>query len=848
MTTITNRFPGNCRHCGQRIPTGAGQAVKLPEGWRTQHLGECPTTDPSPVAAPVQSEAATVTFTPTPEQAEAVRLFATRKDLVIQAGAGCLAGGTLLNINRAGKGFAWPIERIVRARAGADVYTRTLNGKPVTQRTPGWNLAIPTDVCRAEGDVIRLGRLSEAWSSGAKETLTLTTDKGRTIRATADHPFLTAEGDWAKLGLLRVGDAVQVNSGRSARGRGPKRQYRSRSTNFHPYQVANSSGRFKVPEHRLVVEAGLNGLTLDAFLRVLRTQPTVAAGLTYLPPNLQVHHEDHNPVNNDPGNLVVLTEAEHHRHHSAEGDTDNVLWQVGVERVASVIPYGEEPTFDIEVAGNPHNFLANGFVVHNTGKTATLLLIAQWANEHGLKGWYGAYNKAIVTDVAKKVPGNVSASTVHSLAYRALGYQFRARLNAPRQRAEETAAILGLDPWTCQVTDKVNKRLAPGFLAGLVMHALKTFCNSADTELKASHFRYVDGLDLPLQDGRRGYANNDELTRYLLPFAVKGWADLSTTTGSLRYWHDCYLKLWALGAPHIPADFVELDEAQDADPVQVGIIKYQKNFGTQVVVVGDTYQVLYEWRGAVDALADFAKMGANVTYLTQSFRFGDAIAGVANNLLGRLGATLKLRGYGLVASTVGPVAEPDAILTRTNAGAIRVVLNAITNGRRPFLVGGGSEVSSFCRAALDLQAGRRTSHPELACFDSWPEVQMYVATDEQGEDLRLMVKLVDEFGAAVILEALDGQGTEDGADVVVTTTHKSKGRQWSRVQVHSDFMPPREGEADMNAPEMRLAYVASTRAQHELDLSNVPHFIDPGAGREPVGLMTLEDEIAALLG
>lgn len=49
---------------------------------------------------------------------------------------------------------------------------------------------------------------------------------------------------------------------------------------------------------------------------------------------------------------------------------------VAHERVMSVEKYGEEITYDLEVADDPHNFLANGFVVHNTGKTILLCNLA----------------------------------------------------------------------------------------------------------------------------------------------------------------------------------------------------------------------------------------------------------------------------------------------------------------------------------------------------------------------------------------------------------------------------------------------------------------------------------------
>lgn len=470
------------------------------------------------------------------------------------------------------------------------------------------------------------------------------------------------------------------------------------------------------------------------------------------------------------------------------------------------------------------------------GKSSTLLLLAEQARANGRRGQYCAYNSAIVKDIAAKVPGNVAANTLHSVAFRAYGHRFAKRLNAPRQRADETARLLGIDRFALPDADGKSKVLAAGFLAGLTMAAVRSFCTSADPEPGLRHFRYVEGLDMPDDNGNRTYTNNDELSRYLLPYAHKAWADLNDPDGRLRYSHDCYLKAYAMTDPNLGVDFLLLDEAQDADPVQAQIVKAQRWHGTQIVCVGDESQELYGWRGAVSALADFEAMGAQVAWLSQSFRFGDAVAEVANGLLGRLNARIRLRGFGPVASTVCPVAEPDCVLTRTNAGAVRRVLSEIEVGRKPHLVGGGSEVVSFCRGAEQLQTTGRTSHPELACFDSWLAVREFVDRDEQGDELRLMVKLIDEFGAKQIVGALERQPREGDADLVVSTAHKAKGREWDSVQIAPDFRAPKDG--DLSPAELRLAYVASTRAKRELDITAVPHF---GPGWEPAQTAKKED-------
>jgi len=51
--------------------------------------------------------------------------------------------------------------------------------------------------------------MSEAWSTGVKPVFKITTASGRSVRATANHPFLTIDG-WQQVGALAPGDRIAV--------------------------------------------------------------------------------------------------------------------------------------------------------------------------------------------------------------------------------------------------------------------------------------------------------------------------------------------------------------------------------------------------------------------------------------------------------------------------------------------------------------------------------------------------------------------------------------------------------------------------------------------------------------
>jgi hypothetical protein len=444
------------------------------------------------------------------------------------------------------------------------------------------------------------------------------------------------------------------------------------------------------------------------------------------------------------------------------------------------------------------------------GKTSELRMIAESTTR---RGQYIAFNKAIVEESKAKMPTTVACNTAHSLAYRAVvpGTRYADRLrNSARMKSTDIAKRLGIREIRLTLQDGSSKRLGPAYLAGVAMRGVTRFCQSADLEPDAQHVPYLDGIDLP--PGARD--NNRIVAKALVPAMRKAWADIIAQDGSLPFKHDHYLKIWHLSGPKINADFILFDEAQDANPVLVAIVEAQTH--AQVVWVGDSQQAIYEFTGAVNALQKVA--APQKAFLSQSFRFGPAVAEVANHCLRLLDAELTLTGTDSIPSTVEQVDAPDVILCRTNATAVRHVLASIAAQRTVHLVGGGREVIEFAKAAQKLMEQGWTEHPELACFASWGEVQDYVEQDEQGGDLRLLVNLIDEFTAAVIIEALQNMPREADADLIVSTAHKSKGREWDTVQLADDF------PAEPKDAELRLLYVAVTRARLTLDVTAAGEF------------------------
>ena len=95
---------------------------------------------------------------------------------------------------------------------------------------------------------------------------------------------------------------------------------------------------------------------------------------------------------------------------------------------------------------------------------------------------------------------------------------------------------------------------------------------------------------------------HDQLAEVVLPYAQRMWADLQNPDrGRAKFKHDHYLKMWALTEPVISGQFLLLDEAQDTNPVVERVFNAQRGHA-QLVMVGDSGQAIYGWRGARDVM------------------------------------------------------------------------------------------------------------------------------------------------------------------------------------------------------------------------------------------------------
>lgn len=298
---------------------------------------------------------------------------------------GCVAEGTRISYRRG--------KRNSGRELTIEVLYEKFNGvanKAGWRRGAAWDSELPTYMQSWDATTgkVAYNEVLSVIDSGLKRCLRITTDHALSVELTADHPILTAEGRFVMAGDLTPNDKLLVrgsmrtdpsmNNGKRVR----RERVVIENLKFYPcgwrkVVVDQDTGKRyeyrRTNRARLVVEARMNGVTLDELITILKEDAEHAEQLTYLPSEYEVHHLDEDPTNDAFDNLVVMTSEEHARHHGeADGQDHFHVEYTRVVKVAKIEVIGWRRTFDVQMANPRNNFVVNdGIIVHNTGKSLT---------------------------------------------------------------------------------------------------------------------------------------------------------------------------------------------------------------------------------------------------------------------------------------------------------------------------------------------------------------------------------------------------------------------------------------------------------------------------------------------
>lgn len=446
------------------------------------------------------------------------------------------------------------------------------------------------------------------------------------------------------------------------------------------------------------------------------------------------------------------------------------------------------------------NIVINAFA--GTGKTTTLAEYARRRPRERLM--YVAFNKAVKEEAAKKFPRNVKCVTTHGLAFPNFGRIYQSKLGNPRA-FHLSNALNGMDMIS----------------AGRVLEVITSYLISTDREIGENH-----ALNVAAQF-------NIKAVGHLVDYARKAWEMMQDASNSaVPMPHDGYLKLYQLSNPVINTGTILFDECQDANPITLDFISKQK---VNKVFVGDKYQSIYGFRGAVDAL-DSIKADQNLL-LSSSFRFGSGIALLASELLADWqGCGNSIRGLGKH-DTVFVVDRnrPHAVISRTNGGLFAEAVGLVSSNK-PFGFVGGVENYRFDQIldAYNLMCGARSKIRDLfiASFENFDQMKLYGMTLGDRE-VKMLVKVVEEYTHDIprLIEEIKKRALPklQGREVALSTTHRAKGMEWMDVFLTDDFsdLEIHQDETGKDVPpdpeEINILYVAMTRAMRGLQVPSGVH-------------------------
>lgn len=458
-------------------------------------------------------------------------------------------------------------------------------------------------------------------------------------------------------------------------------------------------------------------------------------------------------------------------------------------------------------------------------KTTTLKMISNAIGPFSRIG-YIVFNKKNAEEAKRAFNQNVTPTTAHALAYNYYSNYFAFRIKLQQPTAidlVQTYEIAGHGEFTA-----ID-------IAVVVLRAITLYCQSDDTNMNNAIVEAVrehGGMPPTMI----GYIN------VMANHIFDEMCDMENAQAKIN--HDVYLKAYSLDEDAIPQfKMLMVDESQDLSPVMLNILK---RFKGPIIMVGDEYQSIYGWRGAVNAMQSGVvrdKSLETIKTLSTSFRFGKSVANIANALLAEQYGNAVNFTITTMENKQSVVIEPDneiknygnqpLYIFRTNAGILTKAIEYIADGKKVFVVGGIDESLKLLNSYGALIGGKKAYHPLFSSFKTIAEARVYVAKyadiDNTAAEIKSLMLLVAKSGGITkLINALKRTAkTEKSADVILTTTHKAKGLEADTVVIGHDFpgVINKNGGFELvglSNEEANILYVSVTRAIRILDFTGCP--------------------------
>jgi len=288
---------------------------------------------------------------------------------ILAAEMGCVSGDAVVHCNRAGRGFQITLE---------DLYNKWMKKKNHKGKLgqKSWDSSIPTYVRSMKEDELGLHRLVNVIDKGRKNTIKIILKSGKELICTPDHEIYVDKNTCIPAEDLKTGDSVLTNGSwvdkdGYVRVGGLKDK--------HPRWTTGG-----VYEHILIMEQHLG---------------------RYIEKDEIVHHKNGVRHDNRIENLELISNASKHSKHHGQVNfvnlqDENKVWFVPkFDTVKSIEENGKTRVFDLVMDDPYRNFVANGFVVHNCGKTLSAI---EAMEQSGVYDWWWVGPKSALASVERE--------------------------------------------------------------------------------------------------------------------------------------------------------------------------------------------------------------------------------------------------------------------------------------------------------------------------------------------------------------------------------------------------------------------------------------------------------------
>lgn len=480
--------------------------------------------------------------------------------------------------------------------------------------------------------------------------------------------------------------------------------------------------------------------------------------------------------------------------------------------------------------------------VAGAGKT-TVLLAAGEAMSGGIA--YVAYNKDIVEETKAKLAERgidwkkMQAGTAHSFGFSALrkqlgdvkvdGYKVANILDATFSTPDEDMSAAEFQK--LQELEKYKSNIQQ--LVSLAKQGIFGVGNS-DHENEAAWFAIADHHDIFDFDDEDKKPPVERIVQ--LAMKVLQWSNANDAV--IDFDDMIYLPL-LYRARFWQFDVVMVDEAQDTNKARRALVRALVKRGGRVIAVGDPAQAIYGFTGADSDALELIKQDFNAIELplTVSYRCPQNVVKFAQQWVSHIQAA-PTAPQGAVSETTledflkrNDLDKNAAVLSRTNAPNVDLAFNLIRRGV-PCRIEGRDIAQQIVKMMtrwkvktldqLDKKLVKHLERETTKLLAAKKEVQLARLQDTV-ETIKVVMDECRKAKQYNIEDAVARINALFGDDVkgvlVLSSIHKSKGREWETVfwLDRLGTCPSKWARQDWQQQQERnLQYVAATRAKANL--------------------------------